>query len=166
MATADLDRCFLFSTGIVERDIMALLLLIFFEETLAQNRVVQMYELSSHTISFDCTKAMWLDAISEVGCAVVASRMPIYNFGFVFLNETCMICRARGTPGDPTRLEIIISGKPHVDGEVFGRHAHAYTIFKAYWISTNNPTIIHASVSKAIIDSNNSLLWNQRQAII
>ena len=114
-----------FSPEIMEQNGMSLLLLLFCKETLAQNRAIQGYESTSSSASLDCTKAHGFDGISEVGCAVVASRMPIYNFGFILLNETCMICRAGGTPGDPTVLETTINGTIHVDGEMCGSGAHA-----------------------------------------
>ena len=134
MLTVDLDWTLfsaLFSGNFGQNSVVVLLLL-FFAETLSQSQGSHGYELASPAVSLDCIKTHVFDGVSKVGCAIFASRMSLYNFGFVLLNETCMICRAGGTPRDPTVMETTIKGTLHVYGKAFVRNAHIYSIFKLF----------------------------------
>ena len=111
---------------------MGLLSLLFVKEVLAQSQGSQGYEMASSDVSLACTNVHLFDGISEVGCVVVASRMPIYNFGFVFRDDACMICRAGGTLGDPTIPEITINGKLYVDGKVFSSYVSTHVNSNSY----------------------------------
>ena len=77
--------------------------------------IIKPYE-KEIAISLHCKESDRLASMSTVNCAVVASNEPFYTFGFVVEEDTCMVCRAGGTPRAADFLEITIPGPLYVEG--------------------------------------------------
>ena len=110
---------------------MLLLLICLVSHVAAHHLTNQIYEKET-TRSLDCKESeKWAD-MTNVMCAVIAATESIYNFGFVVQEETCMVCRAGGTPRGADVLEISINGPLYVQG---GEYSIRRTTLSAHRIS-------------------------------
>ena len=76
------------------------------------------YELVS-SMSLQCKETDWQAGMLNISCTFAAIREPIYNFGFVIHEDTCLVCRLSGTPGEENVIEVSFTGSLYVEGEKY-----------------------------------------------